>query len=311
MTTPARLALTRYAWLSIAAATVIICLKGYAYWLTGSVGLLSDALESLVNLVAAIVALIALTVAAHPADEDHQYGHDKAEYFSSGLEGGLILVAAVGIAAAAIERLIHPRELEQLGIGLTLSFVASTINFVVSRILLAASRAYESIALEADAHHLMTDVWTSAGVVAGVGAVALTGWIWLDPLVALGVALGIVWTGVDLVKRSALGLMDTALTPAEQATIREILDRYRTAGIDYHAFRTRRAGRRRFLSLHLLVPGAWSVQRGHDLSERIEADIRARLSSITITTHLEPLEDPRSWDDAELAPVGEPTKTDS
>src|SRR4051794_11326262 len=194
--------LTRFAWLSIAAATVIIILKSAAYALTGSVGLLSDALESLVNLVAASVALVALAVAARPADEDHHYGHDKAEYLSSGLEGALILVAALAIGAAAIERLLYPRPLEQLGAGLALTLLATAINFGVARKLLVAGRQYDSIALEADAHHLMTDVWTSVGVAVGVGAVVVTGWVWLDPAIAIAVALRIIWTGYDLIRRS-------------------------------------------------------------------------------------------------------------
>jgi cation diffusion facilitator family transporter len=302
MTAP-RSTLTRFAWLSIAAAVVIIVLKSAAYALTGSVGLLSDALESLVNLAAASVALVALAVAARPADEDHQYGHDKAEYLSSGLEGALIFVAALAIAAAAIERLLFPRALEQLGVGLALTLLATLINFAVARKLLAAGRQYDSIALEADAYHLMTDVWTSVGVAVGVGAVALTGLNWLDPVIALVVAARIVWTGYDLVKRSVLGLMDTALPPAEQECIREILEKHRQRGIDYHALRTRRAGARRFVSLHLLMPGAWTIQQGHDLSEEIEAEVRACLRNTTITTHLEPIEDPRAWRDATLAPV--------
>jgi len=302
MTAP-RSTLTRFAWLSIAAAIVIIMLKGAAYWLTGSVGLLSDALESLVNLVAASVALVALAVAARPADEDHPYGHDKAEYLSSGLEGALILVAALAIAGTAIERLFYPRPLEQLGVGLALTLIATLINFAVARKLLAAGRQYDSIALEADAHHLMTDVWTSVGVAVGVGAVVLTGWVWLDPAIALAVAAKIVWTGYDLMKRSILGLMDTALPAEEQECIRQILERRRPLGIDYHALRTRRSGARRFVSLHLLVPGAWTVQQGHDLSEEIEAEVCACLRNATITTHLEPIEDPRAWRDATLAPL--------
>jgi cation diffusion facilitator family transporter len=300
--------LTRFAWLSIAAATVIIVLKSAAYALTGSVGLLSDALESLVNLVAASVALVALAVAARPADEDHHFGHDKAEYLSSGLEGALILVAALAIGATAIERLIFPRPLEQLGIGLALTLLATLINFGVARRLLAAGRQYDSIALEADAHHLMTDVWTSVGVAVGIGAVLVTGWAWLDPAIAIVVALKIVWTGYDLIKRSILGLMDTALPAAEQESIREILDQHRGKGIEYHALRTRRSGARRFVSLHLLVPGTWTIQQGHDLSEEIEVEIRARLRNTTITTHLEPIEDPRAWRDATLAPVHSPTQ---
>ncbi len=300
----ARPSLIRFAWLSIAASLVIICLKGYAYWVTGSVGLLSDALESIVNLVSACVALVVLTIAARPADEDHPYGHDKAEYFSSGLEGGMILIAAIGIAVAAIERLFHLHALEQVGIGLTVSFVASLINFVVARILLAAARSHDSITLEADGRHLMTDVWTSIGVLLGVGAVSVTGWLWLDPVVALAVAANIVWTGVDLLRRSARGLMDTALSGEEQAAITQVLERHRDEGIAYHALRTRRAAARRFVSMHVLVPGAWTVQRGHDLLERIEGEIHARLANTIITIHLEPLEDPRSYSDLAIKPLG-------
>ena len=295
--------LVRYAWLSIAAAALIIALKFYAYWITDSVGLLSDALESIVNLASACVMLIALTIAARPADEDHQYGHDKAEYFSSGVEGGLILIAAVGIGWAAIERLLHPRPIEQIGLGLAVAMAASVVNFVVARILLAAGRQHESITLEADAHHLMTDVWTSIGVLVGVGAVAVTGWGWLDPAVALAVAANIVWTGLGLLRRSVLGLMDTALPAEEQDVIRGILDAYRAEGIHYHALRTRRSGPRRFVSMHVLVPGAWTVRRGHDLAESIEDKVRERLANTTLTIHLEPLEDPRAWDDAEIGPV--------
>jgi cation diffusion facilitator family transporter len=301
-----RPSLIRYAWLSIAASLVIICLKAYAYWVTGSVGLLSDALESIVNLVSACVALIVLTIAARPADEGHPYGHDKAEYFSSGLEGGMILIAALGIAVAAVDRLLHPRPLEHLGLGLTVSLVASAINFVVARILLAAGAQHDSITLEADGRHLMTDVWTSIGVLVGVGAVSLTGWSWLDPVVAIGVAANIVWTGVTLLRRSAQGLMDTALPAEEIAVIKEVLDRYRPEGIAYHALRTRRAAARRFVSMHVLVPGAWTVQRGHDLLEQIEAKIHQRLPNTTFTIHLEPLEDPRSWNDVALEPVATP-----
>jgi cation diffusion facilitator family transporter len=279
---------------------VIIALKGLAYWLTNSVGLLSDALESLVNLVAACVALIALTVAARPADEDHPYGHAKAEYFSSGVEGGMILVAAAAIAILAIDRLLHGKPLENVGIGLGISVGASLINLAVARVLLRAGQRHDSIALEADARHLMTDVWTTAGVIAGVGAVAVTGWAWLDPVIALLVAANIVRTGMELLRRSALGLMDTALPQSEQDAIRSILDRYREQGIGYHALRTRRAAARRFVEAHVLVPGAWSVQKGHDLVEAIEAEIRARLANVTLVIHVEPIEDPASWKDMEL-----------
>lgn len=296
----ARPSLTAFAWLSIAAAILIIALKAWAYWLTGSIALLSDALESVVNLVAAGVALVVLTIVARPADEDHPFGHDKAEYFSSGLEGGLILIAAIAIATAAIDRLLHPQPLGPLGLGLAISFVASVINLVVARVLLAAAQRHNSIALEADAQHLMTDVWTSIGVLIGVGAVSVTGWGWLDPIVAIAVALNIVKTGVDLMRRSVLGLMDTALPAAELATIEQILDRYRGDGIIYHALRTRQSGARRFISMHVLVPGAWPVQRGHDLVERIEKEICERFAHASVLTHLEPLEDPASYADVDL-----------
>jgi len=292
--------LTRFAWLSIAAAILTIGLKACAYWLTGSVGLLSDALEALVNLVAASIALVALLIAARPADEEHQYGHDKAEYFASGAEGVLILLAALSIVAHVWERLLHPQPLQQVGLGLAASAVAALINYGIARVLLAAGRRYDSITLEADAHHLLTDVWTSAGVLLGVGAVRLTGWERLDPLIALAVAVNIVWTGVRLVRRSVLGLMDTALPLAEQAVIKNILAQYQREGIEYHALRTRRAAARRFVSVHVLVPGAWTVQRGHDVLEHIEAQIRAQLTNVTVFTHLEPLEDPVSWHDIEL-----------
>jgi cation diffusion facilitator family transporter len=293
--------LTRFAWLSIAAAVVTIGLKTGAYFLTGSVGLLSDALESLVNLAAAVVALLMLSVAARPPDEEHAYGHGKAEYFSSGVEGGLILLAAGSIAIAALGRLLDPRPIEQVGLGLGISIVASLINLVVARVLLQAGRHYHSITLEADAHHLLTDVWTSAGVVVGVVAVALTGWQPLDPIIALLVAANILWAGVRLIRRSALGLLDTALPAAERATVVAILDGYaRREGVGYHALRTRQAGARRFVSVHILVPGSWSVQRGHNLLERIEREVRATFASTTVFTHLEPLEDPESFADQSL-----------
>jgi cation diffusion facilitator family transporter len=298
--TPKPVSLVRYAWLSVAASIVVIALKALAWWITGSVGLLADALESGVNLVAACAALVALHIAAQPADEGHPYGHGKAEYFSSWLEGALIVVAAVAITAAAVDRLLHEQPLHDIGVGLAVTVVATAINFAVARVLLRAGARHHSIALEADGRHLMADVWTSVGVVAGVGAVALTGLSWLDPVVALAVALNIVHTGFALVRRSAQGLMDSALPDADQAAIRAILDRYRDAGIDYHALRTRQAGARRFIELHLLVPGAWTVQKGHDMMERIEAQIRARIPNATMSMHLEPIEDPASWADVEL-----------
>jgi len=292
--------LKRYAWLSIAAALSTILFKGWAWWLTGSVGLLSDALESFVNLAGAMMALAMLTLAALPADDNHAHGHGKAEYFSSAFEGFLILVAAVGIAYAAIERLLNPQPLEAVGIGLGVSVVATIINLVTSRILMGVGRKYKSITLEADAHHLLTDVWTSVGVIAGVGLVWLTGWLWLDPVIAILVAMNIVWTGWQLLQRSAAGLMDVSIPEDELKAIEGILDGYRQQGLEFHALRTRQAGTRAFVSFHLMVPGAWTVQHGHDWSERIEADIRRTVPHAHITTHMEPMEDPVSLADQDL-----------
>jgi len=293
-------ALKRYAWLSIAAALATILLKGWAWWLTGSVGLLSDALESFVNLAGAMMALAMLSLAAQPADDNHAHGHGKAEYFSSAFEGLLIFLAAVGIAYAAIQRLLNPQPLEAVGIGLGVSVVASIINLITSRILMDVGSRYKSIALEADAHHLMTDVWTSVGVIVGVGLVWMSGWLWLDPVIALLVALNIVWTGWQLLQRSAAGLMDVSIPEADIRAIEDILDRYRRQELEFHALRTRQAGTRAFISFHLLVPGRWSVQQGHDWSERIEADIRQAIPYAHITTHLEPKEDPLSLADQHL-----------
>ncbi len=292
--------LTRFAWLSIGAAVLTIALKTIAYFLTGSVGLLSDALESLVNLAGALMALAMLTIAARPADEDHAYGHSKAEYFSSGVEGTLILIAAVSIIIAAAPRLITPRPLEQVGLGLGVSVAASIINLIAALILLRAGKQNNSITLQANAHHLLTDVWTSVGVLVGVGVVALTGWQRLDPIMAFIVAGNIIWSGIRIVRESALGLMDTALPPDEQETLKKILEPYVIKGIQYHALRTRQSGSRRFASFHVLVPDTWTVQHGHQLLESIEADIRRALPSITVFTHLEPLGDPTSWDDTAL-----------
>ena len=292
--------LTRFAWLSIGAAVLTIGLKTTAYWITSSVGLLSDALESLVNLVAAIMALSMLTVAARPPDEMHAYGYSKAEYFSSGLEGALILLAAVSIAWTAVPRFFTPQPLEHVGIGLTVSVLASAINFGAARVLLNAGKEYRSITLEADAHHLMTDVWTSAGVVLGVGTVALTGWLRLDPIIALVVAMNILRTGWQLLSRSVSGLMDATLPAAEQEAIKQILNQYESQGIQYHALRTRQAGTRAFISLHVLVSRDWTVQRGHDLLEQLERDIRAAVPGAQLFTHLEPQGDPAAWEDVAL-----------
>ena len=292
--------LTRFAWLSIAAAVVTIGLKTTAWWITGSVGLLSDAMESVVNLVGGFMALAMLTVAERPADENHPYGHGKAEYFSSGVEGTLILIAAVSIGVAAVDRLISPRPLEEIGIGLAVSIAASLVNFGVAILLLRVGSKRNSITLEANARHLLTDVWTSVAVVAGVGMVAWTGWQRLDPIVALAVAANIIWTGVGIVRRSVGGLMDTALPVEDRVAVWQVLKGHEQAGIKFHALWTRQAGARKFISLHVLVPGDWTVQRGHQLLERIEDDIRQAVRDSTVFTHLESLDDPTSWDDETL-----------
>jgi cation diffusion facilitator family transporter len=292
--------LTRYAWLSIAAAVATMALKGVAYLLTGSVGLLSDALESLVNLAGALMALAMLTVAARPPDEDHAHGHGKAEYFSAGAEGALIVIAAISIGVAAVDRLLHPRPIERVGLGLAVSVVAALLNLAVALVLLRAAKANRSATLQASAHHLLTDVWTTAGVLVGVAAVALSGWLPLDPIVALAVAANIVWTGGRIMRDSVAGLMDASLPAGELRVLQELLDGYAAQGIDYHALRTRRAGAQRFVSVHVLVPPDWTVQRGHDLLEKIEADIRRALPPVTVLTHLEPLGDPASMADQDL-----------
>ncbi len=292
--------LSRFAWLSIAAAIATILLKGTAWWLTGSVGLLSDAIESFVNLAGALMALAMLTVAAMPADGQHAHGHSKAEYFSSAFEGFLILLAALSIGYTAVERLLSPQPLEAIGIGLAVSVVASIINLLTARTLMEVGRKHHSITLEADAHHLMTDVWTSVGVIAGVGLVWVTGWLWLDPVIAILVALNIVWTGWRLMQRSANGLMDVSVPDEKLAEIEALLAQYRTQGLDFHALRTRQSGSRTFVTLHVLVPGDWTVKQGHDWAERIELDIGNLLFHSHVTTHLEPLEDPLSMADEAL-----------
>jgi cation diffusion facilitator family transporter len=290
----------RYALISVAAALATIALKGGAYLLTGSIGLLSDALESLVNLVAALVALLALWIAARPADAEHTYGHTKAEYFSSGFEGVLIFFAAASIMYAAVVRLLHPQAIEAPGIGLAISACATAINFATARVLFAAGRRNDSITLEADAQHLMADVWTSVGVIVGVGAAVLSGWHRLDAIVAIAVAVNVLRSGGKLLWRSMLGLLDTSLPDEMVRTIRDILNTHSADGVRYHALRTRQAGARRFISFHILVPGGWTVQRGHDLLETIEEEIRAAVPKSTIDTHLEPIEDPVSWEDTRL-----------
>ena len=290
----------RYAMLSIAVAVITIGLKLGAYLLTGSVGLFSDAAESVVNLVAAVAALWALIYAARPPDEEHAFGHNKAEYFSSGLESALILIAAVWIGLTAWDRLLDPQPLQNVGLGLTITLVASAINGGAALAILRAGRRLRSITLRADAHHLLTDVWTSLGVVLGIVTVQLTGWLILDPLIALLVTANILWTGVRLLRDTAQGLLDRALPPENREAITEVLSRYEKQGIRFHALRTRASGPRRFISMHVLVPGEWTVQRGHDLSERIERDLATVLLQSTFFIHIEPSEDPVSFADQTL-----------
>ncbi len=284
--------LSGFAWLSIAAATATILLKAEAYFLTGSVGLLSDALESFVNLAGAVMALAMITIASRPPDKDHNFGHGKAEYFASGVEGALIVVAALSIAYTAGMRLLHPEPVEQIDLGLAISLGASVINFITAKILLSAGKKYNSITLEANSSHLMTDVWTSAGVLVGVGAVKFTGWTWLDPAVAIIVAINILVTGFRLVSKSISGLMDIALPPEDQKKISGIMTKFSKNGlVEYHELCTRQAGAKKFVSMHVLVPGAWSVQQGHNLVEEIENEIIASIKDVTVITHLEPIEE--------------------
>ena len=293
--------LERFAWLSVGAAFATIALKTLAWWLTGSVGLLSDALESIVNLAAALLAVTMLRVAASPPDANHPYGFSKAEYFAAGIEGALIVLAAAGILASAIPRLLEPEPLDSPGLGLTLSVAASGINLAVGVLLIRVGRRHHSIALEADGHHLITDVWTSAGVIIGVGLVFLTGWLRLDPVVALGVAAHIVWTGLRLMRRSWRGLLDAAIPTEDTGEVTKLFAEYsKRYGVSFHALRTRQAGKRRFISFHFLVPDAWSVAQAHRLSEEIEERIRSLVPNASIFTHIEPISDPSSYEDQGL-----------
>ncbi len=303
-----RRSISRYAWLSIAAAIVTIGLKTLAYLFTGSVGLLSDAIESVVNLTAAIFALYVIRVGERPPDEQHVYGHEKAEYFSSGAEGAMILIAALSIITLCVQRLIQPQALSRIDVGIVISILASLVNLGVSRIILSAGRRHRSIALEADAQHLMTDVWTSGGVIAGIGLAALTGWYILDPLLGLAVALQIAWMGVRLMQRSILGLMDTALPSGDLDKVQEVLSRNTAEDIQFHALMTRQSGSRSFVSVHIQVPGSWSVQKGHDLAEAVESEIREQLPLVTVFTHIEPREDPLSFADMHLDRHQHPTQ---
>jgi len=292
--------LTRFAWLSIGAAVVTITVKAAGAWITGSVGLLSDAAESVVNLVAAIVALFALRVAAQPPDENHPYGHSKAEYFSAAVEGLMIFVAAAIIVYTAIERLFNPRPLEQIGLGLTLSVAGSIVNGAVAYVLLRKGREHNSATLVADGKHLITDVITSAAVLIGVALVTITGIPRLDPVVALLAGVNILWTGFNLVRNSVHGLMDIAIPAKDFDTLKDVLAGYTSDDVSFHALRTRVAGNRYFASFHVLVPGDWTVKRGHDLTEDIIDAIVARLPSLRVDAHLEPREDPRSYEDIEI-----------
>ena len=295
-----RSTLKRYAWLSIAAALVTMGLKAGAYFLTGSVGLLSDAVESLVNLAGGVMVLSMLNIAARPADDNHTYGHSKAEYFSSGFEGSLILVAAGSIIYTAIKRLIDPQPLEQLGIGLLVLLLASMVNLGVSLILKRAGKKHNAISLTANSHHLMTDVWTSGGVLIGVGLVALTNWQPLDSIVAILAAINILWSGYKIVRDSAYGLMDTALPQEDLDLIDWVLDRYKCQGVEFHAVRTRQSGASKFINMHVLVPNEWTVEHGHTLLNQLEAELKERLPNSNIFTHLEPLHDPSSYADIEV-----------
>lgn len=289
--------LTRFAWLSIAAAVATIALKTFAWRITGSVGLLSDAAESVVNLVAAVVALIALRVAIKPPDKDHNFGHSKAEYFSAAVEGAMIFVAAGVIMVSAVQRFLHPQPLENVGVGLLVSVVASVLNGSVAWVLLRAGKQYRSLTLTADGKHLMTDVWTSVGVVAGVGLVWLTNWPRLDSIVAFAVGVNILFTGGKLMHESGMGLMDVSLPKEDNRRIREILESFTGENIMFHGVRTRESGHRRFMDMHLLVPGAWSVQQAHDLVEDITDALLEAYPDLHVMIHSEPIEDPRSYDD--------------
>ncbi len=291
----------RILYLSIAAALVTMAMKFAAYWITGSVGLLSDALESIVNLAAALVAFIALMIAVRPADETHPYGHEKIEYFSSGVEGTLILVAAAGIIYSAVQRLLHPMQLAELDIGLLLGLAASVTNFLVARLLLRAAREHDSITIEADAKHLLTDVWTTLGVLAALVIIKFTGWMIIDPLIAFAVGGNIIFSGVSLLRRSFRGLMDFRLPADEIAAIEEVLRRYVGEKYVYHNLRTRKSGSHRFIEFHLLVPGEMNIRAAHELCEQIENEIHRRLNNTTVTIHTEPEDELVSYQDAEIS----------
>mgnify|MGYP000886749282 CR=1 FL=1 len=292
--------LSRYGWLAVATALATILLKAGAWVVTGSVGLLADAAESLVNLVAAIVALIVLKVAARPADANHNFGHTKAEYFSAAVEGVMIFVAAISIVVLALQRLLSPQPLESVGIGLMISVAASVLNGAVALVLIRAGKRHHSITLRADGKHLMTDVWTSVGVLVGIVLVGIvlvwvSGWGWLDPVIAIAVGVNILFTGYGLVKESTEGLMDASLPEEDNKRLRAILTSRAGAGVAFHQMRTRVSGTRQFMDFHLLVPDDWSVKQGHDFLEDLSDEIVAEFPRMNVTGHIEPINDPRSY----------------
>lgn len=289
--------LERFAWLSVATGFVVFALKLIAWRLTDSVGLLSDALESTVNIGAALVAVFALRAANRPADAEHHYGHGKAEYLSAMVEGFLILAASAAIIATAILRLLNPQPLEDVGIGLGVSALASLLNGVVAFLLIRVGRQHRSIVLVADGKHLLTDVWTSVGVILGVAAVALTGWQRLDPIIALAVGANILWTGWGLLRHSVSGLLDERLPDGDIEQVVAVLSSKESGTVQFHALQSRASGRQRFVSLHMLVPGNESVRSAHDLAQDIEDEIETALPGTVVSIHIEPLEDPRAWDD--------------
>ncbi|MDQ1250107.1 MAG: hypothetical protein QG597_4486 [Actinomycetota bacterium] len=289
--------LMRFVWLSVAAAVTTMTLKYVAYLLTGSVGLLSDAIESIVNVVAAVIALLALRAAAKPADDTHHFGRGKAEYLSSGIEGFMIFGAATAILVTSVPRLWSPEPLEDLGIGLAITVVATVINGLVGLTLVRAGQRHRSATLRADGHHLLTDVWTSIGVIIGVAAVAVTGWNILDPLIAIAVAINILFVGTRLIREAMRGLLDIALPEAESRAITAVLATHAVDGVTFHGLQTRESGKDRFMSVHVLVPGDWTVQRSHDVVEEVEADLRSAVTDLHVLTHVEPREDPRAYDD--------------
>jgi cation diffusion facilitator family transporter len=303
--------LTRPVLLSISAAVVTIGLKTVAFYLTGSVGLLSEAAESGINLLTAITAYFSLWYAALPADRTHTYGHAKIEYFSSGLEGFMILAAAAGIAAFGIHRLIEPEHLRSLDIGVAIAAVSAIINLIVARTLLRAGRRHQSIVLEADGRHLMTDVWTTAGVLMGLVLVWLSGkvWdkqlLWIDPVIALVMSGNIAWTGISLLWLSFKGLMDHALPPAELAAMRKAIEAQLGPNMTYHALRTRLAGSLRFADCHLLVPGNLTVSQAHDVANRIEDAVRLAVPGVEVTVHIEPIEEESAYRDSAMLRVEE------